>query len=278
MRDGGGVDVADAGAAVALTLGVTVLAPGHGELLLGGEDQAVAAGDGEVDDAEQKVDQGPVHARTVVLVEVQRDQRDQGDGAGDGGAVDADRAAVGPLDVGQVAAQHDERQALHEVGDHGAEHGHVEQRPYDLAGQGALALAELVDQHGQGVTHDRPRDQGDVGGVAGGMGDRQRLGEVAGPRQRVGVAAVGVDDGEEAGDQARQPDQGQQLGSRPLAEHGLEAVEQRGGGGADGGRAAVDAGVEQQDPEAGDDQGGQAPDGGPGDVALGVVRLLGGQR
>src|SRR5207302_6879765 len=108
--------------------------------------------------------------------------------------------------------------------------------------------------------------------------DRQEVREVTRARQRVGVAAIRVDDREEAGDQSDQADEGQQRRPCARAEDRLEAVEQGGGRVAQVLRATADRGVEQEDQRPGDDERGQAPHRCSRDVALGIVRLLGGKR
>ena len=54
------------------------------------------------------------------------------------------------------------------------------------------------------VADDGPGDQGHVRRLAGSAGLRQERGEVSGPGERVRVAAVRVDDREEARDQTEQ--------------------------------------------------------------------------
>src|SRR5437667_453291 len=100
---------------------------------------------------------------------------------------------------------------------------------------------------------------------------RKEVREVARTRQRVRVAAVRVDDGEEARDQATETDQREERSAGVVAVDRLEAVEQWRGGDADRLGAAIDRRVQDEDPDAGDDQRGQAPDRGPRDVALGVM-------
>src|SRR5256884_8605004 len=101
-------DVGDLGLSVALPLGVAVLTLGQRELFFRRQDEPVPTDDREVRDADQEVDQGAHDTRTIRLVEVERDQRDDRDHAGDSGTPDTYRAPVRPLDVGQAAAQEDE--------------------------------------------------------------------------------------------------------------------------------------------------------------------------
>jgi len=181
------------------------------------------------------------------------------------------------FDVRQLAAQHDERQALHEVGDHGTEHGHVQQRADDLSRECVLTLAEEVDDQREDVPDDRAGDQRDVWRVSGRVGDRKTLGEIPCARQRVGVATIGVDDREETGDQPDQPDQRQHRRRGALPEDRLEAVEQRGRRRSDLRGSAADPRVQEQGENSEQDQGGEPPDGRTGDVFLRIVRLLRGQ-
>src|SRR2546430_2471679 len=82
FRSRRGLDLLDVRLAVSLFLGVAVLPPGHGEFLLGGENQTVPSGDAEVQDAEDEPDRRPDDARAVALRQIERDQREQGDHAG----------------------------------------------------------------------------------------------------------------------------------------------------------------------------------------------------
>src|SRR5256884_7843382 len=109
------------------------------------------------------------------------------------------------------------------------------------------------------------------------MSHGEEVGEVAGARERVRIAAVGVDDREKAGDQAEESDQGQQRGPCARAEDRLEAVEQGSGRFAKVLRPAPDGGVQEKDQPSSYDEGGQAPDRGSRDVALWIMRLLGGK-
>src|SRR5437016_5529451 len=71
---------------------------------------------------------------------------------------------------------------------------------------------------------------------------------------------------------------GLQRGPCARAEDGLEAVEQGSGRVAQVLRPAADGRVQEKDQRSGDDEGGEAPDGCSWNVALGIVRLLGGKR
>src|SRR5437879_3451199 len=110
------------------------------------------------------------------------------------------------------------------------------------------------------------------------MSHGEEVREVARAGERVRIAAVGVDDREKAGNQADESDQGQQRGPCARAEDGLEAVEQGSGRVAQVLRPAADGRVQEKDQRSGDDEGGEAPDGCSWNVALGIVRLLGGKR
>ena len=79
----------------------------------------------------------------------------------------------------------------------------------------SVVLLEDEDEDGDRVADDRARDQRDVRGLALAVRPRQELREVAGPRQRVRVPAVGVDDREEARDQPDHEQQPEEVGDLP---------------------------------------------------------------
>ena len=138
--------------AVALVIGDAVLTLAEGELLFGREHQLVAARQAEVQQPGGEPDHHPVDARAIVRVERQDDQRHRGDHSSHDGARDAQRAAVGPMDVRHLAPQDHERRHLHDVGDHCSEHRHVEQGPSDVR-----VVAELIQGSRPARSPARPR-------------------------------------------------------------------------------------------------------------------------
>ena len=97
--------------------------------------------------------------------------------------------------------QLDEGEALQEIGQHGAEHRHVEQNAADKRSCPFAAHAEPDGQH-HGKTDQRACDDGDVRRLVLAMGQREDLREITCARQRIDLAARGEDDGMEGGDEA----------------------------------------------------------------------------
>src|SRR6476620_11976126 len=94
-----GRDLGNGDRAVALLLQVhSVLPVRHRELFLRRQHQFVAASDREVGDSDQEVDQRSDHTWAVVLVEEERDERNECYSTRDPGAPDPYRAAVRPFD------------------------------------------------------------------------------------------------------------------------------------------------------------------------------------
>ena len=100
----------------------------------------------------------------------------------------------------------DECQRLHDVGEHGREDGHVEQRSPDHHATRLGAQAEPEhEEHAQ--SEKRATDHGDVGRLVAAMGQRERRREIAGAGQRINLPSLGVDDRVEGRDQACDRDQ-----------------------------------------------------------------------
>ena len=104
-----------------------------------------------------------------------RDQRGSGQNARHDRSGDPQLADVWPLDVRQVPPQQDERHHLQDVGDHGREHRHVEQRRHDLRTQ--LGFLEDEHEHCDGVADDRSGDQRHVRRLPLPVRDREERGK-----------------------------------------------------------------------------------------------------
>src|SRR5207245_10657166 len=159
----------------------------------------------------------------------------------------------------------------------GAEHRHVEKCADHLACNEVLLRAEVCQEAREYEADDPTGDECNVRRLQGRMSHGEEVRKVARAEERVRIAAVGVDEREKAGDQADESDQGQQRGPCARAEDRLEAVEQGSGRVAQVLRPAPDGGVQEKDQRSSYDEGGQAPDRGSRDVALWIMRLLGGK-
>ena len=129
-----------------------------------------------------------VHSAAPQVDEERRDDGRGGEHERDAGRGGPARRAVGPGQVGLAAAQHDVADHHEHVRHGGAEHRHVEQH---------RALAGERQDEAERAGHEQRQHR-----RLAAVGDRQRARQVAGARQREGLPRVGVDDGEEAGDQA----------------------------------------------------------------------------
>ena len=106
---------------------------------------------------------------------------------------------------------------LRDVGEHRAEHRHVEQpcQPID-ARRPAPAADAMANQMISMMARpdERAGDHGEMRRLVGPMRDREPAREIARPRQRIDLAALGVDDRVEAGDQADHRDERQDHDAR----------------------------------------------------------------
>ena len=164
---------------------------------------------------------------------------------------------------------------MHDIGDDGAEDRHVEEHgAYGDVSKNPIAV---LDDEGDDVAEYGPDDQRDMGGFSGRMGDGHPFWEVSGTAEAEDIAAVGVNNGVEAGDEAGDCDEGQERSAHALAEDGLESEKQGLVGDAYLGRSGGDARVEKEGQHRGDDQGEDAVEEAFGHVALWIVRFLGGE-
>lgn len=126
----------------------------------------------EIEDAQREPAGHPDHAGAIDRIGQLEVQRDQGDDDRQHGAGHAHRAAIGSLHVGELAAQQDEGQALHDVGEHRAEYRHVQQRAADH--RGALVGAQREPQHEHhGECDHRAEHHRHMRRLAAAVGDRQ---------------------------------------------------------------------------------------------------------
>jgi len=204
----------------------------------------------------------------------------QGDAGNDHGqqrAANAQRTAIGAVDIGHVSAQQDKRQSLHEIREHRAKYRHVEQGATDDLAAFLRTKTKPQSEHhrerGDAAKHHRH-----VWGFALAMGDRKPGHEIARTTERINLPTFGEDDRVKTRHQPQHSDQRQQFGG-VVAVDRLEAVEQ--GFTRRPQRVRADAGhrrIEPENHERGNDQREHAGNDALGHIALGIDRFLGGQR